>query len=265
VPSVSPQPVPEGPVRRLFEEIRRLHRTAGEPSTRTLAKATAHGHATVHAALRGPKVPRWGLLELLVEHMGGNVAQFKQLWVDARDFEDPHERQAPNPTHAIVEPDAEMPVNQSTRDDTGRPPVAASQPMPLTLDRIKATLQRLAIHYMDDRGVAAFALWERHAVLFTLEGPEHEILVMRARPHGTVAPEQADRARTATNEWNRTRRFMKAYIGELTDRGQLPILAEMQLPLKSGITDEQLTELLDSAAHVAMGLTDWLHGDGKLL
>jgi hypothetical protein len=108
-------------------------------------------------------------------------------------------------------------------------------------------------------------LWERHNVLFTLEGPDKEILVMRARPNATVPPDWADRARSVVNEWNHTRRFMKAYIGEPTDRGQLPIYAEMQIPLGSGVDDAQLKELVDCAAAVATGFVDWLHDEGALL
>ena len=74
-------------------------------------------------------------------------------------------------------------------------------------------------------------MWERHAVLFTLEGPDDEILVMRARPHATVPPDWADRAYRVVNEWNHTRRFCKAYVGDPTERGQLPIYAELQVPL----------------------------------
>jgi hypothetical protein len=90
--AVTPRSVPDGPVRRLFDELLRLYRLAGEPSTRTLAKAVGFGHATVHVALRGPRVPRWGLLELLVEALGGDVDRFRQLWIDARDAEDPQVR-----------------------------------------------------------------------------------------------------------------------------------------------------------------------------
>ena len=68
-------------------------------------------------------------------------------------------------------------------------------------------------------------------MLFTLEGPDDEILVMRARPHATVPPDWADRAYRVVNEWNHTRRFCKAYVGDPTERGQLPIYAELQVPL----------------------------------
>ncbi len=33
---------------------------------------------------RGPRVPKWGFLELVVEELGGNVAEFRGLWQAAR-------------------------------------------------------------------------------------------------------------------------------------------------------------------------------------
>jgi len=63
------------------------------------------------------------------------------------------------------------------------------------------------------------------------------------------------------NEWNHTRRFYNAYVGDPTDRGQLPIYAEMQVPLMAGAHDALLLELVDRAVVVAMGFVDWLHDD----
>jgi hypothetical protein len=136
---------------------------------------------------------------------------------------------------------------------------------PVTLLRVAAALEKLEIRYLTDGDGSLLALWERHAVLFALEGPEDEILVIRARPHATVPPDWADRSYRVVNEWNHTRRFYKAYIGDATDRGQLPIYAEMQVPLLSGAHDALVAELVDCAAVVALGFVDWLHDEGALL
>jgi hypothetical protein len=137
--------------------------------------------------------------------------------------------------------------------------------LPVTLERIAEALDRLDIRYLTDGSGTLLALWERHAVLFALEGPDDEILVIRARPHSTVPPDWADRSYRVVNEWNHTRRFCKAYVGDPTDRGQLPIYAEMQVPLGSGAHDALLVELVDCAAAVALGFVDWLHDEGALL
>ncbi len=133
------------------------------------------------------------------------------------------------------------------------------------LTRLAAALDRLEIRYLTDGDGSLLAMWERHAVLFTLEGPDDEILVIRARPHGTVPPDWADRAYRVVNEWNHSRRFCKAYIGDPTERGQLPIYAEMQVPLISGAHEALLVELIDCAAAIAVAFVDWIHDEGGLL
>ena len=136
---------------------------------------------------------------------------------------------------------------------------------PVTLGRIGKALDLLDIRFLADGSGSQLAMWERHAVLFTLEGPDDENLVMRARPHSTVPPDWADRAYRVVNEWNHTRRFCKAYVGDPTERGQLPIYAEMQVPLNSGAHDALLVEMLDCGAAVATSFVDWLHDEGALL
>lgn len=141
----------------------------------------------------------------------------------------------------------------------------AGRVAPVSLERLAAILERLDIRFLTDGDGSLLALWERHAVLFTLEGPSDEILVIRARPHATVPPDWTERSYQVVNEWNHTRRFYKAYVGDPTDRGQLPIYAEIQVPLLSGAHDALLVELVDCAAAVAMGFVDWLHDEGALL
>jgi hypothetical protein len=145
------------------------------------------------------------------------------------------------------------------------PELAEAVVEPVEMTRLAAALDRLEIRYLTDGDGSLLAMWERHAVLFTLEGPDDEILVIRARPHGTVPPDWADRAYRVVNEWNHSRRFCKAYIGDPTERGQLPIYAEMQVPLISGAHDALLVELIDCAAAVAVAFVDWIHDEGGLL
>jgi Putative bacterial sensory transduction regulator len=156
------------------------------------------------------------------------------------------------------EPGHSVPAELSTIDEP-------DQVAPVTLTRIGKALDLLDIRFLADGGGSLLAMWERHAVLFTLEGPDDEILVMRARPHATVPPDWADRAYRVVNEWNHTRRFCKAYVGDPTERGQLPIYAELQVPLNSGAHDALLVEMLDCGAAVATSFVDWLHDEGALL
>lgn len=79
-----PKPnLPAGPVGTLFDELHRLHHLAGWPSLRAMAKEIGCSHTTVAAAFSEPRVPRWGLLELIVETLGGDTEQFHRLWLVA--------------------------------------------------------------------------------------------------------------------------------------------------------------------------------------
>jgi hypothetical protein len=136
---------------------------------------------------------------------------------------------------------------------------------PITMRRVGEALDRLEIRFLTDGDGSLLAMWERHAVLFALEGPDDEILVMRGRPHGTVHPDWVDRSYRVVNEWNHTRRFCKAYVGDPTERGMLPVYAEIQIPLVSGVHDPLLDEMLDCAAAVTSTFVDWLYDEGGLL
>ncbi|MBQ1019793.1 WD40 repeat domain-containing protein [Micromonospora sp. D93] len=90
-----PEPDPTTPLNALRDRIKRLHREAGEPSTRDIASGThkAISHTTVANVLRCQVLPRWGQVELTVEFLGGPecVEEFKHLWLAAREFEPENE------------------------------------------------------------------------------------------------------------------------------------------------------------------------------
>ncbi|MFC4133193.1 YbjN domain-containing protein [Hamadaea flava] len=146
--------------------------------------------------------------------------------------------------------------------DLGPAPGAVS---PVTLSRIATALNLLDVRYLSDGFGNLLAMWERHALLYTMEGPDDEILVIRARPHATVPLDFADRAYRAVNEWNHVNRFAKAYVGDPTDGGQLPIYAETQVPLNAGAHDALLVELVECGASVATEFVDWLHSEAALI
>jgi hypothetical protein len=157
------------------------------------------------------------------------------------------------------------PVTESNRLELPAQRTPDRSAQPITMRRVGEALDRLEIRYLTDGDGSLLAMWERHAVLFALEGPDDEILVMRGRPHGTVHPDWADRSYRVVNEWNHTRRFCKAYVGDATERGMLPVYAEIQVPLVSGVHDALLDEMLDCAAAVTSTFVDWLYDEGGLL
>jgi hypothetical protein len=200
------------------------------------------------------------------------------------DVEGPDER-SPSKTSDQVMRDRQsgsarrQPAREQERSTTdGEPKIAIPQPkrsceddagseqvLPVTTARLRAALDRMEVRYLTDGDGAVLAMWERHAVLIALEGPKDEILMMRTRPHATVPRDWADRAYQVVNEWNHTRRFCKAYVGDATDRGQLPIYAEVQVPLMSGVHEALLVELLDCGVSVSQGFVEWLHDEACLL
>ncbi|MFC4336761.1 type III secretion system chaperone family protein [Salininema proteolyticum] len=132
---------------------------------------------------------------------------------------------------------------------------------PLSGERIIEALQALGIRYLvDDRG-SLVALWERHVMQLRTEGPDEDILVLRCRAYQTVPAEFHMRAYQAVNEWNRTRRFLKAYVGEPTESGALPVFGELQVPVRPGISPALLEEFIDCATAVSGAYVEWLEGE----
>src|SRR3954454_2607035 len=72
-----------GPHRDLVDALHDLHHEAGWPSLRTLGDAAGCSRTTVSRAFSSPRLPTWGVLELLVEGMGGDVGEFHRLWLAA--------------------------------------------------------------------------------------------------------------------------------------------------------------------------------------
>ncbi|WP_081913508.1 YbjN domain-containing protein [Glycomyces sp. NRRL B-16210] len=138
---------------------------------------------------------------------------------------------------------------------------ARDEAEPLGAERIVSALKNLDIRYLVDENGGIVALWERHIVQVRAEGPDADILVLRARAYQTVPREWAERGYAAMNEWNRTRRFLKAYLGEPTDSGALPVFGEIQVPVRPGITTALLEELIDCGTAISGTFVEWLEGE----
>ncbi len=72
-----------GPARELNDALHALHHRCGWPSLRTLARQVGCSHTTISKTFSSPKLPAWGVLELLVEAMDGDTAVFHDLWLAA--------------------------------------------------------------------------------------------------------------------------------------------------------------------------------------
>ena len=72
-----------GPHRDLIEALHRLHHQAGAPSLRAIAGKAGCSHTTVFHVLSHPRLPAWGLLEVIVTALSGETSEFRELWLAA--------------------------------------------------------------------------------------------------------------------------------------------------------------------------------------
>jgi tetratricopeptide (TPR) repeat protein len=85
---------PPGPITALFDRLHAIHLAAGLPSMREIALGIGRGvisSSTIHNMFRGPRVPRWSFLKLVVQQLHGDVAEFQGLWQAARLADNEHE------------------------------------------------------------------------------------------------------------------------------------------------------------------------------
>jgi trehalose 6-phosphate synthase len=136
-------PTAPGPVTKLFDQLHELHLYAGEPGVREIARgmgARGISYTTVHNTFKGPKVPRWDSLRLVVEQLNGDIEQFHALWTMARTAE-----QGP----AQVTPSAEI----ETAGGTVAP-----------INRRFAFVQMTYRLAFDDGGRVAVGRWQKNTI-----------------------------------------------------------------------------------------------------
>jgi len=73
----------------LSAALQHLRRQAGDPSFRKIAKATSYSHTTVAEAVTGARRVSWEAIHQIVSYLGGDVDEAKQLWLAARELEEP--------------------------------------------------------------------------------------------------------------------------------------------------------------------------------
>jgi len=69
----------DGPVRELLSYLDALHVTAGRPSMSEIGRAVALARSTVAAFFNGTRLIGRGNLELVVEHLGGDVVHAERF------------------------------------------------------------------------------------------------------------------------------------------------------------------------------------------
>jgi len=72
-----------GPHRDLVVALHRLHHEAGWPSLRAMAREVGCSPTTVSTVFSSPRLPSWGVLELVIEALDGDAEDFHELWCAA--------------------------------------------------------------------------------------------------------------------------------------------------------------------------------------
>jgi tetratricopeptide (TPR) repeat protein len=117
VGAIKREAAPAGPITELFDRLHAIHLAAGQPSIREIATGIGRGvisPSTIHNMFRGPRVPKWGFLELVVEELRGDMAEFRALWQVARIAED-------------AEAEAEQEEKAAVPSGNGGPPPATEK------------------------------------------------------------------------------------------------------------------------------------------
>ena len=96
------------------------------------------------------------------------------------------------------------------------------------------------------------------AIFFSMEGPDGNIVVVRARSSAVFGPDQHARLSQFVDEWNRTRRWPKAFTvvdadGAPEVLGECSWLLDSDFP--SALFDRWLSVVVDAAATLFEELT----------
>jgi len=121
--------VPPGPVRAFYERLHALHVAAGQPSMRQIQRGTRGesrpsgiNPTTIHDVFSAPRLSRWDVVRAVVHQLGGDIAEFAELWRAARAAE--AAAQLPSPATAEEVPRADVAVPRQLPPDvygfTGR-------------------------------------------------------------------------------------------------------------------------------------------------
>lgn len=115
--------------------------------------------------------------------------------------------------------------------------------LPLTKARVAAILEGLDYPLIRDRNDDLGAMWAQAIFHIYLLGPDESVLQVRGSWHRRLALERLGEVLMLVDHWNREFVGPKCYVRVLDD-GRLSVVAEVSTPLGAGVSDNQLTVLL---------------------
>ena len=228
MPTLTRPEIPPGPLRALFDGLHDLHHEAGWPSLRTIAREVGCSHVTVAAVFSGPRAPRWGLLELVVEALGGDVEAFRTLWIDATS-----EQPAAAPVEAAARPvPRELPAD--VVGFVGRRDAGAE--LDRVLDRGHTGVRIVSVSGAPGVGKTALALHWAHRVSRRFPDGQLFVNLRGYDPGAPVTPAEA----------------LGGFLRSLGDAGTaLPVsVAELAARYRTLMAGKRMLVLLDNASSV---------------
>lgn len=143
-------------------------------------------------------------------------------------------------------PAASTPDVEAVADtDTGETVPADEIVLPVTRDRIAASLHRRGYRYLVDERGDVCGLWAYR--FFSFAVVRDQVLQVRGRWSRQGSIERLWEILAFTDGWNRERRHPKCYV-RVHDDGRVHVLTEVSLPVRTGLSDTQIDH------HLAVGL-----------
>lgn len=145
-------------------------------------------------------------------------------------------------------------------------------PAPLSVARLRAVLEAEHIEFTTDEDGDLATRWEEGFVLYAVpRGERGEILCVTAYLDQRVSAAEIPAATRFCNHWNAETLWPKAYVRTVGETGDghggagapdhALVLGEVNADLESGVTDDQLRDLIVSAVSGSAKLAE-AFGDG---
>ena len=151
----------------------------------------------------------------------------------------------------------ESAILRSASRSAAQVPDPALVPAPLSSDRIVAWLERNGFAYFTDSDGDVGGLWHGRLFYFLVLGDKDEVLQVRGQWQREATIERLGVILEALNEWNADHIWPKAYT-RVRDDGSVVVCGETTTDVETGLTDDQLAQLLQCGLATASMLFDSL-------
>ena len=171
------------------------------------------------------------------------------------------ERQPPGTGPSLDDPSLQARIESAILRSASRSaalvPDPAIVPAPLSSERIVAWLERNGFAYFTDSDGDVGGMWHGRLFYFLVLGDQDEVLQVRGQWQREATIERLGEILEALNEWNADHIWPKAYT-RVRDDGAVVVCGETTVDVETGVTDDQLDQLLQCGLATASMLFDAL-------